>query len=199
VSIDFAEDTEKQYQSLPGYVKEKVSYYCVDFLKFPEDSLYDAIISCEVMEHIEDDRAFLEKLNRILKPSGYIYLSVPAKMKFWDISDELFGHYRRYEKEQLQNLLESVGFSSIKILSYGFPANHVLRWGRQLYSKLFLRSRYSESKVSQSKRSGINQLGKLSWLLNLFLNEVTIFPLNVMSTMFSSRDWSDGYIVIAKK
>jgi SAM-dependent methyltransferase len=198
VSIDFAEDIEKQYQLLPDYLKEKVSYYCVDFLKFPGDSLYDAIISCEVMEHIEDDRAFLEKLNRMLKPSGYIYLSVPAKMKFWDISDELFGHYRRYEKAQLHALLESTGFSSVEILSYGFPLNYLLQFLRRFYSKLFLQSRYSESKVSQSKKSGINQMGKFSWIVNILVNDVTMFPLNVISSVFASRDWSDGYVVIAK-
>jgi SAM-dependent methyltransferase len=43
------------------------------------DATYDAIIACDVLEHVPDDRAALRELRRILRPGGVAILTVPQK------------------------------------------------------------------------------------------------------------------------
>ena len=43
-----------------------------------EDDYLDTLMSLNVIEHIEDDRAALERFRRALKPSGRLILSFPA-------------------------------------------------------------------------------------------------------------------------
>ena len=55
---------------------------------------FDVVICLEVLEHVEDDCALLKDL---LKHGKRLLISVPAKQKLFDASDEAVGHYRRYE------------------------------------------------------------------------------------------------------
>jgi SAM-dependent methyltransferase len=64
----------------------------------------------DVMEHIEDDRTFLENINRLLTPDGRIMLTVPAFQRLWSENDVQLGHFRRYTLGQLSALLEEAGF-----------------------------------------------------------------------------------------
>ena len=44
-----------------------------------EDSLFDIVIACDVLEHVPDDIAAMRELHRILKPGGTAILTVPQK------------------------------------------------------------------------------------------------------------------------
>jgi SAM-dependent methyltransferase len=44
-----------------------------------EDSQFDIIIACDVLEHVPDDLAAMRELHRILKPGGTAILTVPQK------------------------------------------------------------------------------------------------------------------------
>ena len=48
-------------------------------------------------------------------------MTVPAFQELYSIYDAAVGHYRRYDKESLQNLLDRSGFSIIKS-AYFFPS-----------------------------------------------------------------------------
>jgi SAM-dependent methyltransferase len=54
-------------------------------LTFPDDS-FDAIISISVIEHIPDhgDTAALKEMWRVLRPGGYLVLTIPCLPKYWD-------------------------------------------------------------------------------------------------------------------
>ncbi len=39
---------------------------------------FDAVVACEVLEHVEEPEAFLEKLLRAVRPEGYIAVSLPS-------------------------------------------------------------------------------------------------------------------------
>jgi hypothetical protein len=66
----------------------------------------------DVLEHIDDDRSFLETINHILIDDGMIYITVPAHQSLWSYSDNL-GHFRRYSRKQLQMIVESAGFQIV--------------------------------------------------------------------------------------
>jgi SAM-dependent methyltransferase len=75
------------------------------------DNFFDCVFAFEVLEHIEDDLAALKEVYRVLKKGGVFVFSVPLKRKFWSVADEVAGHKRRYEREELRKRLFKAGFS----------------------------------------------------------------------------------------
>ena len=76
-----------------------------------EQAAYDAVIALDVIEHIEDDLAALRHLRRALVPSGRLILSVPALSRLFGPKDVAVGHYRRYDRQPLCDLLARAGFA----------------------------------------------------------------------------------------
>ena len=66
---------------------------------------FDIVIMLDVLEHIEDDAAFLKhEVVPRLKPESHIVISVPAHPSLFTSHDTFLGHYRRYTKGQLLNV-----------------------------------------------------------------------------------------------
>lgn len=73
----------------------------------------------DVIEHIEDDLTFLKSLQEIMKPGGRLYVTVPAYSFLWSFEDIMAGHYRRYTRKRICNVIENAGFE-IEFSSYIF-------------------------------------------------------------------------------
>jgi SAM-dependent methyltransferase len=65
----------------------------------------------DVLEHIEDDRSFLNQVRDILEPQGKLYLTVPAFGFLWSMEDQYARHFRRYRLGSLGSLLRQCGFA----------------------------------------------------------------------------------------
>lgn len=78
----------------------------------------DAIVSVNVFEHIEDDRAEFAKCCALLKSrQGALCLLVPARPELYSKIDRDFKHFRRYTRPELKKKLTGAGFK-IERLSY---------------------------------------------------------------------------------
>jgi hypothetical protein len=64
----------------------------------------DVILYCDVLEHIEDDRAELEIAAAKLEPGGRIVVLSPAHQWLYSSFDRAIGHHRRYTARTLQRL-----------------------------------------------------------------------------------------------
>jgi len=64
----------------------------------------------DVMEHIAEDRKFLEMVGSYLWSNGRVYLTVPAYQALWSHEDVDAGHFRRYSRQALRDLLKGAGF-----------------------------------------------------------------------------------------
>lgn len=80
--------------------------------------LYDGIISVNVLEHIEDHFEELKRIRLHLSPNGKLCLFVPAFQEIYAPIDQSFGHFRRYRKPELKELLRKAGFRIIQAHYY---------------------------------------------------------------------------------
>jgi hypothetical protein len=63
----------------------------------------------DVLEHIKDDRRFLEGFGEQLEAGGLLYITVPAHKWLWSDSDDC-GHFRRYNLGTLYEVVAASGY-----------------------------------------------------------------------------------------
>jgi len=63
----------------------------------------------DVLEHVEDDTAFIHSIRDYLRPGGTVYITVPAFEWLWSHEDVSVGHPRRYTRRSLSRVLEEAG------------------------------------------------------------------------------------------
>lgn len=73
----------------------------------------------DVVEHIENDQAFLESITAFLKPGGFVFITVPAYQALWSNEDKDAGHFRRYSLHQLEQVIRKAGLQ-VRYSSYIF-------------------------------------------------------------------------------
>lgn len=78
-------------------------------MPFNEPS-FEVVTALDVIEHNEDDRAILGNAFQVLKPGGYLVITVPALMWLWSHNDEINAHVRRYSARELGDKLAQAGF-----------------------------------------------------------------------------------------
>jgi SAM-dependent methyltransferase len=90
-------------------------------LPFP-DATFDGLTCIEVLEHIEDDRAALNELWRVLRPSGCAVVTVPYRHWFPQYRT-LIGHHRHYTRAALEQQAALARFRVERWLA-NFPRWH---------------------------------------------------------------------------
>lgn len=86
------------------------------------DHFFDWVLAFDVLEHIQDDRAAVLQIRRVLKPGGFFIFTVPAFPSLFGAHDRALEHFRRYNKEMIRNLL--VDFKGRELgywMSFLFP------------------------------------------------------------------------------
>jgi hypothetical protein len=69
----------------------------------------------DVLEHIEDDVAILQKLNTLLQDRGKLIIKVPALNFIYGEMDRAIGHYRRYNKNTLVDTFQKANLAQPKV------------------------------------------------------------------------------------
>lgn len=70
---------------------------------------FEAIVSLDVVEHLDDDVAGLVEYRRVVQPGGLVVLAVPAYQWAWSEHDVQLGHRRRYTRDRLRRAAEAAG------------------------------------------------------------------------------------------
>lgn len=82
-----------------------------DATKLPfGDASFDVVCAFDLIEHLADDFCALSEFNRVLKPGGWVFVTVPAFQFLWGSQDVVNHHYRRYRCSQIRHLLTRTGF-----------------------------------------------------------------------------------------
>lgn len=76
----------------------------------PAKCRFGSAVMVNVLEHIEDDAGTLAGIHRRLEPSGTVLIWVPAYPLLFSDFDRRLGHFRRYRRRTLTDLIEGAGF-----------------------------------------------------------------------------------------
>lgn len=77
----------------------------LDHIDLP-DGCAVVVTAQDVLEHLDDDRAAVCELTRLLKPGGILLVTVPALRWLWSDWDVALHHRRRYIRRELRKLLQ---------------------------------------------------------------------------------------------
>ena len=138
VGLDMDDDSLKKAEEGYSYF-ESISEVGAEFIKgsayslpFP-DNTFDLIVCSEVLEHLHEYNDAVIEINRVLKPGGKFFASVPA---FWpekicwylskDYQNQPGGHLRIFNQKKLIHEIESRGF--IFLSSEKFHSIHSPYW-----------------------------------------------------------------------
>jgi len=144
---------------------------------------FDLVTMFDVLEHTDEEKT-LNEVNRILKPQGYLLLTVPAYQFLWSRWDEVLKHKKRYVKSETEKILDGYRFKTIKssyFFSYLLVPVMITRWTKKLFNKKDYGSDFSIN------NSFINFIAKL-------LNNIERLIIS-----YSSLPFGTSIIVIAKK
>jgi 2-polyprenyl-3-methyl-5-hydroxy-6-metoxy-1,4-benzoquinol methylase len=131
---------------------------------FHSDELFDCIVSTDVLEHIEDDRAAFTRMMELLRPGGLVLIAVPAGPWLFGYHDEQLGHFRRYSKKSLRSLVQG-SCDIVRLRYFGFTLVPVCL----AYSK-WLRRAYPVAESGDRQRSPVRSLALRSLMqLDRFL------------------------------
>lgn len=83
------------------------------------ENSFEVVFLMDVIEHIDDDVEFLKRASKFIKPGGMIVINVPALTCLFSKYDRVAGHYRRYNRRQLKELVNKSGLQVIKTAYWG--------------------------------------------------------------------------------
>ena len=135
---------------------------------------YDVLVLFDVIEHIEQEKAFLEMVLFHLKEGGCLLINVPAFAVLHSRYDEVMGHQRRYDFAMLEVACSAVGLTRVARTYWGLPMVPLL-----LLRKLWLKGQKDPRVVT---RRGFIAPGRV---VNFFLTIVArleIIPQGLMGT-----------------
>jgi SAM-dependent methyltransferase len=97
------------------YQNKNVDILLLDAQNFSLSKTVDTISACDIIEHLPDDQKAINNFYNNLKPGGKIFISTAALPSLYGARDKRFGHYKRYTKKELFDMLKTAGFKNIKI------------------------------------------------------------------------------------
>ena len=87
---------------------------------------FDAVFYVNVLEHIESDGEELRIAYRTIKAGGHLLIFVPALQWLYSELDNKLGHFRRYHKKDLCDVVTGAGFD-ITCVKY-FDIAGIIPW-----------------------------------------------------------------------
>jgi SAM-dependent methyltransferase len=131
---------------------------------------FDLLLLFDVLEHIEDEDAFLQSAKFHLAEAGTLLINVPAHQFFFSDYDRAAGHIRRYSIGQLTTVAERNGFKA-RAFTY---------WGLPLVPLLLLRKTMSMQR--SDGRAGLDTRGSTMNALLGLLAQVEPLPQRFLGT-----------------
>ncbi len=128
VGIDISEEVVNQATSKYMLSNLLFKQGSIDSFPVEGESLFDAVISFETIEHVDHERqvAFMREVKRVLKPDGFLLVSTPNKLSYSDVpSYQNEFHEKEFYVDEFEGFLRSY-------------FNHVTLVGQRVYPGSYL-------------------------------------------------------------
>lgn len=159
--------------------------YCYDINQRNAElkNRFSTIFLLDVLEHIGDEKQFLESINYHLGDAGRLILSVPAHSVLYSKYDSVDGHFRRYSISELDDVLRKSGFT-LEMGTY---------WGMSLLPVIVLRKFF----LLFIKRRNVIKIGfqPQHFVVERILQALRRFE----CSLFSKVPFGSSIVVVARK
>jgi len=115
-----------------------VQWEVADIFKYKLSSEFDLVLCVDILEHLEDDLGFLEKVSEIGK---YAIVKTPLERSLfsrflvrlrifdpWEDTKERYGHLQHYDEKSLTSLIAESGFTIEESISVPMPKRSKRVW-----------------------------------------------------------------------
>jgi glycosyltransferase involved in cell wall biosynthesis len=110
ISVGCLDALHERFAGRPG-----IDVVEADISAAPTLGTFDSVVLVNVLEHVADDLAALDRLRQALRPEGRLVIFVPAFQALYSDFDRQIGHHRRYRLAELRSSVERVGLSLVDI------------------------------------------------------------------------------------
>lgn len=151
--------TDKQLDYFNSKYKGSNVYTYKNTDSLPLLKKIDIVLLLDVLEHIDNDHAFLNELYSLanFNKNTKLLITVPAFQSLFTQHDIILGHYRRYTNKTLSKVIEAAKFSVEK---KGY-----------FFSSLLL-PRYIEKHIERLKSNPSQKTGISNWSHGKFITEI---------------------------
>jgi hypothetical protein len=124
-------------------------------------------------------------------------VSTPAQARRYGPSDELVGHFRRYDGPMLEKLVIDVGLTEVEVRHWGFPLGYALEAARNRIARRRLEDGWRERSVAERSAASGRWLqppdvfGVATW--------VAAAPFRLLQRPFEQTTLGTGLLLAATK
>ena len=138
VGLDY--DLESLRHAAGRYAGHRLHFMRGDAHSLPfADETFDAVVSIEVIEHVEHPEKMASEMARVLKPGGCLILSTPNR-HFYGDPMTIRQHLRHYYPEEVFALLQPL-FAEVRLWGQFIGARHV-RWSQCPMNRAIVRVKH---------------------------------------------------------
>jgi SAM-dependent methyltransferase len=174
---------------------------CEDVAALPGDAAggFELALAFEVLEHVPDDLGLLKTMHGLLAGGGTLVISVPAFRRRWGELDECVGHLRRYEREDLERVIDAAGFENPDLYCYGFPVCTIFSLLRRIYYRKALKKLGSDSMDDRTGRSGVERPLNVRSRMVVKILYALMLPAIAVQALSLRGGLGEGWIAVARK
>ncbi|MCF7687568.1 MAG: methyltransferase domain-containing protein [Cephaloticoccus sp.] len=143
---------------------------------------FAAVVSADVIYHIEDDEQALLEMTRVLQPGGSLIVNVPAYPWLWSYHDRAVHAQRRYGRKELRDKLHRAGLEKV----------HLTYWNMFLLPLIMIRR-----KLLPAPAGGSDVQSYPAWL-NTMLGGVMMMETALLAS-FGRLPLGCSLLAVAKK
>lgn len=123
---NYLDELNERWGHLPTVKVAKLNLSRMQDFSAIQEYKPDTVVCLNVLEHIEKDQAVLDRLQEVLPTGCRLVFLVPYNQALFSEFDRQIGHYRRYQKGELEDKMGQAGFEVER--QFFFNKAGVLAW-----------------------------------------------------------------------
>ena len=175
VDAEYLEQLRTRFRRRPAVEVRRLDAACAQDFR-PFENQFETVVCLNVLEHICDDVAALERIRTVLRPGGHLILLAPNDPRIFGTLDESLGHYRRYTRHRLTTLLARTGYD----LEHTLDFNRISRPGWIIAGRVL--------KSTTLSQSGLRVFDAFVWLWKKIDGKLPWEPISIVAIARRSPD-----------